>query len=240
MAIYLIGLRTLLGVKDVTILSNIKTISVVVAGVFVTIIEHKSDLLRLLVVINFVICIVETPTAAMWAWSRFNFWLNGLAETDLSRECGAFSFDFEGLTIGQAVSASSAAAGAGSARIWVQNILELGRVKIAHLMGGLHCQVSPTIVSKVFNQKRITDEFLSLLGCTDELSGETAARWSEWLRELAVKMKLTSSAGQSRMGHMVIDAVRHDHALHVVYGLVSYTLHTSHVLTQNSLSPKMN
>ena len=77
-------------------------------------------------------------------------------------------------------------------------------------MGGMHCQVSPTVVGKVFNQKRITDEFLSLLGCMDELAGETAARWSEWLRELAVKMKLTSSQGQSQMGHMVIDAVRHD------------------------------
>ena len=106
----------------------------------------------------------------------------------------------------------------------MQNILELARVKVDQLMGGLQCRVSPTVVNDVFNQKSVTDEFLSLLGCTDELSGETAARWSGWLRELAIKMKLTSSAGQSRMGHMVIDAVRRDHALQLVHEFGPYTL----------------
>ena len=234
MAIYLLVWQTILDVTDVLIFSKIKTIAVAVTAVLVTTtFKRKSDWRFAVAVFNIVVCIVEISALAAAMWVHH-------AEQHEDHDCGAFSFDFKGLTIGQVVSASSAAAGAGSARLWVQNILEFARAKVDEMMGGLHCQVSPTVVDKLFNQKSIKDECLSLLGCTDEHSGETASKWSGWLRGMAVKMKLKNSAGESRMGHMAIDAVRPNHSLHVVHGSGSYAFYTSHVLTQRSPLPAMN
>lgn len=79
-------------------------------------------------------------------------------------------------------------------------------------MGGLHCRVSPTLLNKVSRNKVVEDEFLRLLGCKDEPSAQTAARWSGFFRQMAVQMNLTNSEGESHLSHMVIDAGYNDNS----------------------------
>ena len=163
--------------------------------------------MRSIAVVNFVITIVEISVlinTIIWSVDARN-----IAKQELNRQCDTYNFDFEGLTIGQVASASSAAAGGGAVRVWVQNVLEFARVKLEEAMGGLHCRVTPPLISQVFDQQSVKDELMTLLGCNEsEHSGTTAERWSGFLRDMAVKMKVTNSTGgESRMSNMVIDAV---------------------------------
>ena len=182
--------------------------SVVLAAVVGAMIKHNSDWRSIAKFTNIVIVIVEIGVlaAAVSSWVNFLFTYD-ILEEEAIRDCGSFNFDFSGLTIGQVVSASSAAAGGGAVRPWVQNVIELMRHRIDDLMGGLHCTVITALISQIQN-KDIQDEFLRVLGCKGEPSAKTAARWSGFLQGMAVKMNLTNSEGESRMGHMAIDAVR--------------------------------
>ena len=168
----------------------------------------RFDRLNALIKIVIIVSHVGVLITAVWSWV-----LPPVA-SELHRECDAYKFDFEGLTIGQVAAASSAAAGGGAVRVWVESALEFARMKLNQAMGGLQCRISSTLISQVFKQKRVQDESLSLVGCNEtEPSRITAERWSRWLRDMAVKMKLTPSTRASRMSNMAIDAVGSDNML---------------------------
>ena len=169
--------------------------------------------MRSITAINFVIIIIEIGVllSAIQSWMGGDN--NGTAE--LNRQCDTVGFDFDGLTIGQVASASSAAAGAGAVATWVQSTLEFAHAKVGEAMSGLHCRISPVLIGQVFYQQRVKDEFMTLLGCNEsESSATTAERWSGWLGDMAVKMKFSNSTtGETHMSNRVIDAVGFDSAL---------------------------
>ena len=170
-------------------------------------------------IVNLVIIIVEVGVllSAIWSWSITTFWSDHKmnATSEPIRDCDTFNFDFEGLTIGQVASASSAAAGVGAVRAWIQNVFDFAREKTDEAMGGLQCRISETLIGQVFYEQHVKDEFMTLLGCNkSETSRTTAERWRGYLHGMAVKMNLSNSTtGESHMSHMAIDAVRLDNAL---------------------------
>ena len=79
-------------------------------------------------------------------------------------------------------------------------------------LGGLnfgYCSELTLLTSLgVSKQQVVVDEVRRLLGCEEEHSAITAARWSEFLRHMAVSMDMTLSDGETEVGqHMTIDAV---------------------------------
>ena len=117
-------------------------------------------------------------------------------------DCG-FNLSFDGLTIGQAASASSAAVGGGSVQPWAVNVIEFARHHRPP------CSVMPFLIEQVSEEANVKDEFLKLVGCKNEHSIVTAARWSKFFRSMAVNMNVIDSKGEQTMSHnMAIDAVR--------------------------------
>ena len=203
----LVGMLFVLKVKQVN--AQVKTISAALA-ICLVFLTRQNYSHHLAVIVNFVIIIFEIGVFLTAVLS----WIEGeesviTTESLTGAQCDTFTFDFDGLTIGQVASASSAAAGAGAVQTWVQTVVEFARVTIDEAMSGLQCRVFPAMISQVFYQQRVKDEFLTLLGCNEtETSGTTAERWSGWLRDMAVKLKfMNSETGESRMSNRVIDAV---------------------------------
>ena len=125
--------------------------------------------------------------------------------TTVTADCD-FNLSFDGLTIGQVASASSAAAGVGAVHPWVQNLIELGQYHSPP------CPVVSFVSDRVSDDENVTDEFLKLVGCQQEPSAVTAARWSEFLRGMAIEMDVSDSHGERKMSHhMAVDAVRQQH-----------------------------
>ena len=206
--IALVGVLFLLQAKDVT--AQVNTISAALAICLVSVKTQNFSHLHSAGIVNFVIIIFEIGIFLSAVLS----WIEGeesaiTTESLTGAQCDTFTFDFDGLTIGQVASASSAAAGAGAVQTWIQTVVEFARVTIDEAMSGLQCHVFPAMISQVFYQQRVKDEFLTLLGCNEtETSGTTAERWSGWLRDMAVKLKFSNSeTGESRMSNRVIDAV---------------------------------
>ena len=138
--------------------------------------------------------------------------------------CGEYNFSFNGLTIGQVASASSAAAGGGAVTVWVQSAMELARHEIASSfpggMSAMTCNVLTSVLKQMVtmcNPDIVLNEFRKLIGCKihgeKEKSVKTAERWSGFLKKMAIAMNVTNSAGQTHTGHMAIDAVRHHHTI---------------------------
>ena len=98
-------------------------------------------------------------------------------------------------------SASSAAVGGGSVQAWTQNLIELARHHSPP------CAALPFLIQRVSDDKNVTDEFLKLVGCQDEDSYITSAKWSNFFRKMAVKMDVSDSDSERSL-HMAIDAVR--------------------------------
>jgi hypothetical protein len=206
----LVLLATRLEANAMTMLPRHVVVSV--AAVFGALIKHKSNWTTSM---NIVIMMVEIGVLVSVVWSQVTVMFTGdtLLKAQAIPECGDFNFDFGELTVGQVVSASSAAAGAGAVRPWVQSIIEAARQHMEHLMRGLHCDLSDTILGQVTNTKVATkDEFLKLMGCKDEPSAQTADRWCGYLQDMAVKMKLTNSHGESNMGNMAFDSGYNDNS----------------------------
>ena len=200
----MVGVLFLLQVKEVT--SQVNTISAVLAVCVASMSRQKLGNLHSITIINFMIIIVEIGVLL----SVILGWIEGdESGTESGAQCDTLTFDFDGVTIGQVASASSAAAGAGAVQTWMQNLVEFARVTIDRAMSGLQCTVSQALISQVFHEQRVKNEFPTLLGCNEtEPSGTTAERWSGWLRDMAVKMKFSNSAtGESHMSNRVIDAV---------------------------------
>jgi hypothetical protein len=154
--------------------------------------------------------------------SRFealSSWFTTSSTPRLSTGCS--NFKFKSLTLGQVVSASSAAAGGGAVHSWVQSIFELVRQRAKDaLQGGTvnlwYCSHYRMIIESVVgmcNQEVVIDEFLRVLGCetsdgTTEVSDSTANRWVKFLQRMAIRMTVDSPLGSFHAGHMAIDAVR--------------------------------
>ena len=135
--------------------------------------------------------------------------------------CNDFKFDFSDLTIGQATSASSAAAGPAASHTWVQSIFEFARIK-AHTVSTLQtytgsaiekfatCGAIKTVLQKAIGpcqQDVVLDEIYRILNCNSEDSSVTAKRWSHFLRKLAIKFKMSSDKGETAESYMAFDAV---------------------------------
>ena len=166
--------------------------------------------------------------ACSWLLWTANHWFTGAMDwwhptdtEDLVPECGDFRFDFDGLTVGQVASASSAAVGGGAVQVWMQNIIELARQSVRNMVAGAnvgYCQVLRVLVQSAVSQcnaQLVTEELLKVLGCSHSLFGKredaasTAARWSGFLEQMAIAMKLSDAEGKNaRMAHTAIDAVR--------------------------------
>ena len=69
------------------------------------------------------------------------------------------------------------------------------------------CAVAPFLIQRLSDEKNVTDEFLKLVGCQDEDSSITAARWSKFFRGMAVKINVSDSGIKTGL-HMAVDAVR--------------------------------
>ena len=212
-----VGELFLLQAKEVT--SQLNTISAIVAVCLISMETRKLVYPHRITIVNFVIIVIEIGVL----FSAILSWIEGGDATHPVAQCDTFTFDFDGLTIGQVASASSAAVGAGAVPIWIQNVVEFARVTIDEAMSGLQCQVTPALIGQVFRQQRVKDEFLTLLGCNkSETSRTTAERWRGYLHGMAVQMNLSNSTtGESHMSHMAIDAVRLDNAL---CSIISHTL----------------
>ena len=154
------------------------------------------------------ISVVDNP------WS----WFESSSDPGSSTQCG--DFKLKPLTLGQVVSASSAAAGGAGVLPWVHSLFELVRryAKDA-LKGGVnvfYCSHYRILVEKLVgmcNKEIVVDEFLRVLGCptsdgTKESAGSTAKRWSAALQRMAIRMTLDDPFGSAHEGDMAIDAVR--------------------------------
>merc|ERR1719174_807032 len=140
--------------------------------------------------------------------------------------CGAFHLDSGALTIGQVASASSAAAGGGAHVEWVNNLVRIARQKVTNAVegGGLnlgYCSQMTLLLKQALspcNRDRVVEEFQQLIGCRDwmfqkELSVHTAARWSGFLKDMAVKMNISNAEGKSVIdGHVAIDGGYNDNS----------------------------
>ena len=134
-------------------------------------------------------------------------------EIEAEQVCGDFKFDFNGMTIGQAASASSAAAGPVASKTWMQNLVQFART--AAQTEGLvkkvaMCTAITTILRRVIgkcNQDAIIDEIRHVLDCESEDSEVTAERWSSFLRKMAIEFKMSTDSGQSTDSFMAFDAV---------------------------------
>ena len=174
---------------------------IVVAGITIYAVNVNKNWRSVVASIGIVVIAFQVGVFVLTVWQPL-----GKYASVTKPECYSFDFDVNGLTIGQVASASSAAVGGGAVRSWVQNLIELARIKVDDLMGGLHCRVSPTLFRRISTQEEVEAEFLRLLGCKDEPSAETAERWSGFLSQMAIDMNMTNAKGD-KLGHMAIDGV---------------------------------
>ena len=81
-----------------------------------------------------------------------------------------------------------------------------------------HCTLLSILVQRLSEEKLVIDEFLKLIGCKDEDATVTAAKWSKFLRTMAVKMNVSDLGGKNSMGHhMTFDAVTpHIYCFHLL------------------------
>ena len=126
-------------------------------------------------------------------------------------------FKFQSLTVGQVVSASSAAAGGAGVHEWVYGLIEMVRQQAKDALQGdvniWYCSHYRMIIEAIVgscNRQVVIDEFLTLLGCSTsegvkEDAAVTSQRWTAFLEKLAVKMGLQETGHE---GYMAIDAVR--------------------------------
>ena len=140
-----------------------------------------------------------------------------ISDPNVKSACG--KFEFHDLTVGQVVSASSAAVGGGAVRSWVQSIIELVRRKAKDALKGsvnvLYCSQYRMLIENLLgpcNRKTVLKEFFELLGCetdsvTKEDSKDTAKRWVGFLQKMAVQMAIKSPLASDHQGYMAIDAV---------------------------------
>ena len=140
--------------------------------------------------------------------------------TTSSTKCD--SFEFETLTVGQVVSASSAAAGGAAVQAWTQSMLKLAQQTAKDALKGGELNVwycshyrilFENILAPSCNRERVVEEFLKVLGCEThdgqiEDFAHTAKRWTAFLKKMAVRMSMTHQLGNSNAGHMAIDGVR--------------------------------
>ena len=129
------------------------------------------------------------------------------------------NFALHNLTVGQIVSASSAAAGVGAVPAWVQSLIELVRQTakdrlsaVGFLCGDMYKLLLESLVSSC-NKEVVLKEVYKFMGCaTDTVKTEasfiTAKRWVRFLRKMAIEMTASSPGGNTHAGHMAIDAVR--------------------------------
>ena len=125
-------------------------------------------------------------------------------------------FDFDGLTIGQVASASSAAVGAATVPSWLQNLIQSTReaVGTAHTSAvktGLCSYGIPHVFKKTIAPppcagNTAQDKILELMNCKNSKTAlQAGEEWSNFLRKMAVKMKMKNSPKSE--SHMAIDAV---------------------------------
>ena len=156
----------------------------------------------------------------LWVYVRLMYPI-GLEEPAFEpAKCDDYAFDFGELTVGQAASASSAAAGFAAVRPWVQSAIELTRAKVKVMaVGGInyfYCQQAELVFRSLIekcNQDPVVKEFKKLIGCRKlfarpEEAYTTAERWTGFLQKLAVSMKLSTQQGQSVKDYSAFDAVR--------------------------------
>ena len=139
-------------------------------------------------------------------------------QTPSHHDCN-FTFAFDGLTIGQVTSASSAAVGAVRFEPWLQNLIELIRSQTPH------CGAVSVLLREQFASPYVVQEFLKVVGCRKENSALTAERWSNFFEQMAVKMNITN--GSTSFQHEIaVDSVIY----HTSYTITRKLLSTSRVL----------
>ena len=149
-------------------------------------------------------------------------WFTSSSETNLTDHSDhCLDFELKDLTLGQVVSASSAAAGGASVQPWVESIFELLRQHAKDaLRGGTgnvwYCSHYRMLIENFVttcNHDIVVDEFLRVLGCetsdgTKESANSAAKRWSSALERMAIRMTAKNPFGDVHSGYMAIDAVR--------------------------------
>ena len=146
-------------------------------------------------------------------------WFSSPSDPKSTTNC--LDFKLESLTLGQVVSASSAAAGGVAVQPWVESIFELVRQHAKDALKGgkvdlWYCSIYQMLVQNfatMCNQDVVVDEFLRVLGCetsdgTKESVSSAAKRWSAALQRMAIRMTANNPFGDAHAGHMAIDAVR--------------------------------
>ena len=138
---------------------------------------------------------------------------------DGSAKC-ELEFDFEGLTVGQVASASSAAVGGATVPSWLRNLVEATRHAIGTAKGGptksALCKYGipyawkKTIAPPACAGTTAFDKIMELLNCKDSKTPlQVAEDWSDFLVKMAVQMQVKNSKNEDKKKiHMAIDAVR--------------------------------
>ena len=176
---------------------------------------------------------LDPPNSSSY-FEMLSEWVSTPSNPRLINTCDEFNLG--SLTLGQVVSASSAAAGGAAVDPWVQSIFEMVRQIAENALGGstvnpLYCSHYQMIIEKLVgmcNKEVVVMEALRALGCETsdgerESVVQTAKRWARFLGRMAIRMTVDTPFKGSHSGDMAIDAVcppphtyLHKH-LHIIY-----------------------